>query len=356
MDTQDLSTFYLESIGPQADALELALSALEGGDTSARDSIMRVAHQLKGSGASFGFDAVTDTAIVVLEADADTLPQAASTLVGLLRDMIHGSGQNTRRILIVDDDASMQGLLRAALEGPATSIETASSGEEALELLRKGHDLVVLDLFLPDIDGRDVLKKLRTSQYADTTGVIVVSGAGGELVRAESTALGADAFIEKPFRPDEFQAVVKAVLNAYRHRGPAVAITATAGAPRVSSNRVFVAEDDSLVASLIQDRLTRDGFVVETFPDGVAALAAARADPPAIFILDVKMPRMGGFETLANVRGDVDLAATPVIVLTAMGSEEDVVRGFELGATDYMLKPFSPVELSLRVQRLADSV
>jgi DNA-binding response OmpR family regulator len=69
-------------------------------------------------------------------------------------------------------------------------------------------------------------------------------------------------------------------------------------------------------------------------------------------ILDVKMPGMDGFEVLERLRRTPAFSAVPIIMLTSMGSEADVVRGFQLGADDYVLKPFSPVELSARVWRL----
>jgi DNA-binding response OmpR family regulator len=73
---------------------------------------------------------------------------------------------------------------------------------------------------------------------------------------------------------------------------------------------------------------------------------------PDLVILDVKMPGLDGFEVLERLRRSADFATTPIIMLTSMGQEADVVRGFRLGADDYILKPFSPTELSARVRRL----
>ena len=81
-------------------------------------------------------------------------------------------------------------------------------------------------------------------------------------------------------------------------------------------------------------------------------MEAALAAPPDLLILDVKMPGLDGFEVLERLRKNHRFARTPVIMLTSMGQEADVVRGFRLGADDYILKPFSPTELSARVRRL----
>jgi DNA-binding response OmpR family regulator len=88
------------------------------------------------------------------------------------------------------------------------------------------------------------------------------------------------------------------------------------------------------------------------YDSGSAAFEAALAETPDLVILDVKMPGMDGFEVLERLRRTPAYRAIPIIMLTSMGSEADVVRGFSLGADDYILKPFSPTELSARVRRL----
>ena len=87
------------------------------------------------------------------------------------------------------------------------------------------------------------------------------------------------------------------------------------------------------------------------FADGASACEAAPRLRPALAILDVKMPGMDGFEVLRRLRAEPALRHTPVMMLTSMGSEHDVVRGLQLGADDYIVKPFSPVELVARVHR-----
>ncbi len=118
---------------------------------------------------------------------------------------------------------------------------------------------------------------------------------------------------------------------------------------------ILLAEDDLLTARLIIHRLQREGYAVVHHPDGQSALEAAQAagpQPYALAIFDVKMPRMDGFELLGRFKEDPKLASTPVVMLTGMGAEQDVVRALSGGADDYILKPFSPTELALRVQRL----
>jgi two-component system phosphate regulon response regulator PhoB len=115
--------------------------------------------------------------------------------------------------------------------------------------------------------------------------------------------------------------------------------------------RVLVVDDDPVIADLVAFRLTRLGLDVSVETDGQAGLAAARELRPDLVVLDWMMPRMNGLEMCAALRADPDeaLSRTPVLLLTAKAQEPDLERGFAAGATDYIVKPFSPRELATRV-------
>lgn len=355
----ELRDFYLASLGPQIEVLEAALASFDQGGREAGDSIGRVAHQLKGSGASYGFPEVTDRAQEVLDASDRDRSHMTRLLIDLLVELSAGVGSGSQTIVVIDDDPVIQVLLRNALELPGRNVSVASTMAEGRELLDADTDLLVLDLFLPDGDGRQLLSDIRKDPVTAGVMVIVLSGADGGLAKAECLALGADAFLPKPFEPTSLNPLVESLLQAEatadRHGVTAVApvlTEPTEPTEPAGPHSVLLAEDDELVAALILDRLSRDGFEMVHCTDGESALAEARENPPDLAILDVKMPKMDGFELLSHFRETPSLAETPVIVLTAMGSEHDVVRGFDLGADDYVLKPFSPTELAARVQRL----
>lgn len=352
----ELREFYLASLESQIEALEIALAAYEQGDVSARDSIQRVAHQLKGSGASYGFDDVTERALDVLNASGGDVADSTRSLIDLLIELAAGQDDKTETVLVVEDDPVIQALLGRTLEAPRREIVFASTMVEGRDRLADGPNLLILDLFLPDADGRQLLVELRRDPATGTLPVIVLSGNDSDVARAECLALGADEYLQKPFDAAALLALVDSVLRAEAAAGLREAMPGIPAEPEptesVGSRSILLAEDDDLVAALIVDRLTRDGFEMVRCSDGEAALAEARRNPPDVAILDVKMPKMDGFEVLSHLREIPELADTPVIVLTAMGSEHDVVRGFDLGADDYVLKPFSPTELAARVQRL----
>ena len=112
---------------------------------------------------------------------------------------------------------------------------------------------------------------------------------------------------------------------------------------------VLVVDDEQDILDLVRFRLEHDGYRVLTATDGQTGLTLAQAERPDLCILDVMMPKLSGLEVLANLRADPSTADTRVILLTARGQDADIDRGFELGAHDYVTKPFSPKELRRRV-------
>ncbi len=112
------------------------------------------------------------------------------------------------------------------------------------------------------------------------------------------------------------------------------------------AERILLVEDDPDIVRIVQAYLTREGFQVETAVDGATGLASALAQPPALIVLDWMLPRLDGETFMMHLRLTL---ATPVIMLTAKGEEDDRLRGFELGVDDYIPKPFSPRELVARI-------
>lgn len=411
------------------------------------------------------------------------------------------SAGEPRRLLVVEDDPEIQYLLSVVLDEPDREVLAVSTGREAEEALATREvDLVVLDLILPDIDGRTLVTSMRRRAETAAVPIVVISARGGSEIRQECYDLGADSYAEKPFDPDDLAADVTARLErsagrqrrsiedsvtgllnqaglsdaagdtsapyalsllhldgfsalaerwgwteaqavlrrvgevvatgtegaAYAGRigggefgvlvttgdlaaasdlserlldairgltlagpgGEPVRLTASAGVVRMepgapvgealeaarrrlfqardaggdrvateesaagTTPRLLVAEDDEISATLLLHRLRKEGLEVARHDNGRAAYEAALEETPNLVILDVKMPGMDGFEVLERLRTLPAYHRVPIILLTSMGSEADVVRGFQLGADDYVLKPFSPVELSARVWRL----
>ncbi len=153
-------------------------------------------------------------------------------------------------------------------------------------------------------------------------------------------------FLMDSWQPEE--ALVRLGM-ALTHRAPRSAPPAppVAAGERI---RVLVADDDTIVLSRVRIALENDGMECHSAGDGPTALADARRLRPQVAILDVNMPGMDGYEVLAAIRRDN--LPMRVMLLTARRQESDIVRGFTLGADDYIVKPFSAMELVARLKRL----
>jgi len=116
--------------------------------------------------------------------------------------------------------------------------------------------------------------------------------------------------------------------------------------------RILVIEDDRDIVELVRYNLEREDFRVTAANDGASGLAQVKKSPPDLLLLDLMLPKLSGLEICKEIRRDQSLNRLPILMLTARGDEADRVLGLELGADDYVSKPFSPRELVARVRAL----
>ena len=115
---------------------------------------------------------------------------------------------------------------------------------------------------------------------------------------------------------------------------------------------VLVVDDDPVILRLLQVNFELEGISVATAVDGEEGLTMIQSDPPDLVISDIMMPKVNGLELLGALRSSPDTSAMPVILLSAKAQVADVQRGLELGADDYVTKPFDPLELIDRVYKV----
>ena len=119
---------------------------------------------------------------------------------------------------------------------------------------------------------------------------------------------------------------------------------------RMSKGTILVVEDDRDIVEVLRYNLAKDGFKVLEARDGERGFEQARRTKPDVIVLDLMLPGLDGLEVCRRLRDDEELAGIPVLMLTAKGEEADIVIGLEMGADDYVTKPFSPRELVARVR------
>ncbi|MFC1541103.1 response regulator transcription factor [Candidatus Latescibacterota bacterium] len=118
------------------------------------------------------------------------------------------------------------------------------------------------------------------------------------------------------------------------------------------TKKIVLAEDEAHIARLITFKLEREGYELHWEADGGSALEKVREIIPDLVILDIMMPVMDGYEVLKHIKEDDSLKEIPVIMLTAKSQEQDIIKGFNLGSEDYIVKPFKPAELAARIKKI----
>ncbi len=506
----DLKAYYRGSLRNRIETLEAVKDTLAGDNSEAYESIRRIAHSLKGTGATYGFLEISQTAQGLLEASEESFFEATEALLEAMREVAFAVPEDEATILIVEDDPDMCHVLEHRLSGPNRRIVTASSNTEAAALLdSEAVDLILLDLVLPGEDGRSLLSRLRGNPKYTTTPIVVVSACLGSQSKMECYALGADEYFEKPVDLDSLSAAVatkllraneisrearydpmtrllnragfafafdraqalarranyplslaladldglKRINDMYGHAlgdevllrvarvltetlrrsnriarwgGDELAVLFSDGDPRGASralekclstlsretfgdadlalrigfsagvadvgkgesleealakadrllyrakafggHRIMTSDrrpravrrrlllvDDNATAAQIKKRLADTQLDLLHCTDGSSALEMALENDIALAILAVRVPGVGGLEILQQLRSTATHNEMPVIVLTSVDSEEEVLTAFELGADDYLIKPFSARELLARANRLLKS-
>jgi DNA-binding response OmpR family regulator len=116
--------------------------------------------------------------------------------------------------------------------------------------------------------------------------------------------------------------------------------------------KILAIEDEGMIAEFVGFLLRQGGYELAVAGDGAEALARVREERPDLILLDVLLPSMDGFDVLRGLKADADVAGIPVVMLTARNREADMKLAAELGAVDYVTKPFSPPDLMARVRKL----
>ncbi len=260
------------------------------------------------------------------------------------------------------------GFLAARQETPAPAVISALSGKrfalagfQAKDATRLAKALEACQAFSRDL-GADVLPDAETVRPFDVVVLnvaaeirsipswnkpLLIIGPREVLVGLQPVHSGAEDFLFMPWTTEEV--ILRsyfAISRASQGRTPQAA--PAAGGKR----RVVVADDDSTIRALVEAAVGNAGFECRVATDGSVALETIRSWQPDMAVLDVNMPNRSGFEVLSALRNDPLTREIRVILLTARQQETDVIRGFGLGADDYVIKPFSPMELVARMKRL----
>lgn len=257
-------------------------------------------------------------------------------------------------ILIVDDMPENLHLMINLLEHEYT-VRVASSGSRALELAHRipHPDLILLDICMPGMDGYSVLSALKIDPVTTHIPVIFVTALSDETDEARGLQLGAADYITKPINPDLLQTRVRTQLELMRYRCNPVMFDLKTEPDGNGRRRSILIVDDTPEQLHHLKALLKDEYRVLIAHSGEQALElleTARSDVLDLILLDVKMPGLDGYSVCQRIKASPRSYRIPVIFVTVADDTQAKLRGFELGASDYITKPFDPDEVRARVR------
>ncbi|MBB6082749.1 EAL domain-containing response regulator [Castellaniella defragrans] len=255
------------------------------------------------------------------------------------------------RLLIVDD-ASVNLHTLVGMFRDEYAISAATSGRKALELARREPrpDLILLDIQMPDMDGYEVLAALKRDAATADIPVVFVTALAEAADAARGLLMGAADYVTKPINPELFRVRVRNQLELRRYRRMPAAFDFALQAADAPLPALLVVDD---VPENIHELLAalRDEFRILVAGDGARALEIVQGPaPPDLVLLDVVMPGMDGYEVCRRIKSTPAGQRIPVMFVTVIDDTRDKVRGFALGAADYVTKPFDIEEVRARVR------
>lgn len=316
-----------------------------------RDYVISFAHKLSGSGKTYGFNEISlaareleESLLAGSEDLSGSIDSLMSSMASALENIeqagsVTGTGEETIAtvegnlpvILLIDDDPDIARLLQGVFTGKA-AVRVVTSANAAMQILQSEKpDLIFLDDKMPGTTGLEMLEVLEEKGGAGTPVLMLTASSAPENVM-RGLASGAVDYITKPFDP---------------------AVLVDKAMQRITRGKVsvLIADDDAPVRDLLAHKFKVAGWSVQAVSNGTEALESMKQKPPKLAILDRMMPGLDGLVVLQQMQDDENLSDIPVIFLTAKHQEADVLEGLNMGAADYIVKPFNPDEVVARCLR-----
>jgi two-component system, cell cycle response regulator len=268
------------------------------------------------------------------------------------------------RILIVDDEPLNVKLTGARLASKGYRILSAADGKEALELVRKHRpDLILLDIMMPGMDGYEVTETLKQDPEHCDIPIILVTALDGEDDKRKGLEAGADEFLNKPVNYTELEARVLSLIRLKQYQeqlgtrmaSERVLVESPRGAPTGGEEalpRVLLVEDDDPGALLMEGSLDEIPCRVTRVRDGRGALEAVAREKIDVVLLSIVLPLMDGFEVCRRLKEKEETVPVQVVMVTSLNDLQNKIRGLEVGADDFLVKPITREELCARVKSL----
>lgn len=260
--------------------------------------------------------------------------------------MSHNLLSTQKKILVVDDNPVIRGLIRKELEQAGYEVDEAENGFQALAKATESTppDLITLDIDMPGLDGFETFKKFREKHYSrffthvDNTRIPIVFLTANDTIdaREKGFSLGASDFVTKPFCEKDLKNIIQEILYPQNN---------------LEDINALVVDDNQTSRKVVADHLLRKGINIDEAENGVIAyeLISNNLDKYDIVITDLVMPKMDGKTLCKKIRKDLLKREIPIIFLTGISDQNELIEVFSAGASDYLVKPFFKEELLARI-------
>lgn len=269
------------------------------------------------------------------------------------------------KILIVDDDSKNLKLMQGILASKGYEIFIANNGTEALDRLKRQNiDVILLDILMPGIDGYEVTRRIKSHPDTQDIPIILVTALDSQNDKIRGMDSGAEEFLTKPVKPVEVETRVESMLRLKRYRDQLDIRERSREQPdksiipvkqfnlKAGSTRMLVVEDDEKDLKLLLHYFDQSESVIDIAVFGKDAVTLLERHSYDIVLMDIALPDINGFQICRQIKGEDRLKDTQVLLMSSLDDLENRIQGLEVGADDYLLKPFDFRELHARIQAL----
>lgn len=262
-----------------------------------------------------------------------------------------------KQILVIDDDAAMRKLIGFNLKKAGYDVILADGPGEAFQHLEKTTpDLVLCDIMMSGMDGFTFCEKVRSQEKYKALPFIFVSAKSSLADKERAVALGADDYITKPFVLDELLLKIRALIKRseiYKAYGAKKIIEEITQAAKP---KILIVDDDKVLTKILASALEKNDFEVKVAHNAFDGFNIAKEFKPDLILSDILMPEADGFEFKNLLNADKELKTIPFVFLTSKNEEADILKGYEFGVHDYVLKTAGINIITAKVKAIVDSL
>ncbi len=305
-----------------------------------------------------------------------TKPIDTRNFLGKISQFLQGNRDNNKfnerknvkyknRVLIVDDEPLNVKLLAAKLPSDEYEIISAFNGREAIDKVGKDSpDIILLDIMMPGMDGYEVTRRLKNDPETSHIPIIIITALDGTDEKVRALNAGAEELINKPVNSAELIARMSSMLRLKqyheqltlrRQSEKSMAISAGNKEPDQKEVRLFtvlIVEDNERDARLIQCYLQDQPYRLIHVGNGEEALSLIKKEKIDLIILDILLPSMSGFDICQLMKEETATRNIQILMITCLEDLDNKVKGIEMGADDYVIKPIHSRELLARINTL----